>query len=651
MDKSQKAALFIAMIITLGILYYQANKQAEYLKARQAAEEQQQALEENRQPIKAESIEGHKQGRTGNSAEDSSSTSETAKSPSLTADATDYTEKELKDNIVVKTQEFEAIFTSKGAALKKYTLTNFFRTTKDEIPMVLLDKISPELSLAIDKINIRDNLENWNYTVAEYPSDQKNPDMPKQLVFTTIKDKWKITKTYTFAPDNYDRKAEDADPALRYGFRVKIKFENLNEIAQTLVWKMNAISGFIPDDIDHRYSVLNSMLATPEAKDDTDGIEQETLSQRSPEDEGPLVKQIKDLQWVGVKGRFFTTILRMEQPEKSGETVINHIDMNPETFEYLKDNQYLLPFIKPQPHSGTITYETLGDTIKPGNAEEYSFFFYGGPMTNSALGFDKQFQNIVSYSYVGIFEPISRILAKVLAWLYSFIGNYGFAIILLTLMLKTALHGTTKKMLTSGHEMQKIQPLMKELREKYKGNQKKLQEEMMRVYRERGVSPMGSCLPMFIQLPIFIALYGVFARTFEMRQAMFIPYWIEDLSLPDRLFSLGFSIPIVNWQYFNVLPILYVVLQLIQQSMTPKSNDPQVQQQQAMMKFMPIFFMFIFYSMPSGLVLYFTTSAAYTLVEHWFIRSKLEAKDAAKGEGEKSMAGAGQGFKKKDKKK
>jgi YidC/Oxa1 family membrane protein insertase len=203
------------------------------------------------------------------------------------------------------------------------------------------------------------------------------------------------------------------------------------------------------------------------------------------------------------------------------------------------------------------------------------------------------------------------------------------------------MHGLTRRALASGHQMQKLQPKIKELREKYKDDQTKLHQETMRLWREHGVSPWGSCLPMLIQIPVFFALYGTFARDFAIRQALFIPGWIEDLSQPDALFDLPFVVPLLGWTNFNLLPILYVAMQLFHQSMTPKSEDPNVAQQQQMMKIMPILFMFIFYPMPSGLVLYFTVSACYTAVEHWFIRRRL---DAGETQAAGAPAAAGQGI-------
>jgi len=173
---------------------------------------------------------------------------------------------------------------------------------------------------------------------------------------------------------------------------------------------------------------------------------------------------------------------------------------------------------------------------------------------------------------------------------------------------------------------------MKELREKHKDDKPRLNQEMMKLYKQQGVNPMGGCLPMLVQLPVLIGLYGALYASVDLRQASFnlIPWtgWINDLSAPDALFILPSRIPVLGWS-INLLPLLMIVAMLWQQKLTPQSQDPQAQQTQQIMKFMPLVFGFIFYSMPSGLVLYFLTSTAIGVAESKLIRRHLAKLDDA----------------------
>ena len=186
----------------------------------------------------------------------------------------------------------------------------------------------------------------------------------------------------------------------------------------------------------------------------------------------------------------------------------------------------------------------------------------------------------------------------------------------------------TKKSSMSQAKLQTITPKMKELKEKYKGDTKKLNEEMMKLYRTEGVNPFTSCLPMLIQLPIFFGLYSTLNLTFEVRFQSFI--WINDLAGPDHLFPLGFTLPLMG-EYFNLLPIIYAIINYITMSSMPVPQDEMQAQQQKIMKYMfPVMMLLFFYRMPSALVLYFIVSGIWTIVEQKKIKEKLELMKAAK---------------------
>ena len=215
------------------------------------------------------------------------------------------------------------------------------------------------------------------------------------------------------------------------------------------------------------------------------------------------------------------------------------------------------------------------------------------------------------------------VLAKPCVWLmnrlYSVIPNYGIAIIILTILIKIVLWPLGSKSYKSMSEMKKIQPLMKEIREKHKNDKKKMNEEVMGLYRTYKINPLGGCLPMVVQLPVFFALYRMLYQAIELRHAPFF-LWIDDLSAPDRLFHFSFSIPFMEPPYgIPVLTIIMGATMLLQQKMSPPMGDPT---QAKMMMFMPLIFTFIFINFSSGLVLYWLVNNVLSISQQYYIQKK-----------------------------
>ena len=196
-------------------------------------------------------------------------------------------------------------------------------------------------------------------------------------------------------------------------------------------------------------------------------------------------------------------------------------------------------------------------------------------------------------------------------------GNYGIAIILLTLLVRGIMFPLGRKQAQSAQKMQMLQPQLKELQEKYKDDKEKLTREQFALYKRQGVNPIGGCLPALIQLPIFVGLWQALNTSFPLRHATFL--WIRDLSAPDMLFHVPFEIPIVtsylgNW--FNVLPFVVVALMLVQTKLfSPPATTPEAESQQKVMKLMMIVMGVMFYKVPSGLGLYFITSSSWAICE------------------------------------
>jgi len=200
----------------------------------------------------------------------------------------------------------------------------------------------------------------------------------------------------------------------------------------------------------------------------------------------------------------------------------------------------------------------------------------------------------------GWFAVIAKPLHDLLLWLHGFLGNYGLCIIVLVLMIKILFYWPTQKSYESMAEMRKLQPEMTRVRELYGDDRQKMGQEMMALYKKHKVNPMGGCLPILIQVPVFFALYKSLLVSIELRQAPFYG-WITDLSAMDP---------------YYVLPIVMGASMIIQQRLNPAPPDPL---QAKIMKFLPVIFTFMFLFFPSGLVLYWLVNNVLSIAQQWYI--------------------------------
>jgi len=231
----------------------------------------------------------------------------------------------------------------------------------------------------------------------------------------------------------------------------------------------------------------------------------------------------------------------------------------------------------------------------------------------------------------GFLAPLERVLLWLLSFFHSMTGNYGIAIILLTLLVRIAFFPLSKKGSEATFRMQAIAPKIKELQEKYKDNRQKLNTEMAELYKKEGYNPLKGCLPMLLQLPIFLAMFNLFRTHFELRGAMFIPGWIPDLSVPEYIWAFpeGVSLPLLGWDALRLLPFIYVASQLLYGKVTQTPDQKTNPQMKMIMFAMPIVFFFVLYDMPSGLLVYWTSSNVLTMVQQVAIMKYLAKKKAA----------------------
>ena len=260
--------------------------------------------------------------------------------------------------------------------------------------------------------------------------------------------------------------------------------------------------------------------------------------------------------------------------------------------------------------------ETIIPTVKPNQSFTFNIDCYLGPKEVGRLA--KQKVNLEALADFGFFGNLFRIV-YILKFLHKISGNYGVAIILLTILMSIVLFPLTMKSHKSMRAMQELQPQISALKNKHKDNAQKVNKETMALYKKNKVNPLGGCFPMMLQMPLFFALFTTLRNAIELKGTCFIPGWIPDLSLPDTVFYLGALINKPGVYPLNILPILMSITTILQQKFTAQSADPR---QAKMMFFMPLFMLFIFYNFPSGLVLYWLTNNILSIAQQAWIRKK-----------------------------
>ncbi|MGN1164535.1 MAG: membrane protein insertase YidC [Candidatus Ornithospirochaeta sp.] len=334
--------------------------------------------------------------------------------------------------------------------------------------------------------------------------------------------------------------------------------------------------------------------------------------------------------WAGVVGKYFAFLLIPETQNVVVKT--EAVQVQGETI----------------PQKNTI-YMSRGASGEAKTTDVYSF--YVGPQLSSTLGiYDNAKDNIFGLSNhslkkaldVSWLSWLEKILKVLLEMFYFLVPNYGVAIILLTILTKVILIPLSRKGTESTAKMSALQPKLQEIQTKYKDDPEAQNAAMAKLYKEEGINPMGSCLPMLLQFPIFIGLYGLLNKDFSLRGAMFIPGWITDLSIPETVFTLPFNIPFIG-SAIHLLPIIYTASMIFSMKITQSGTSGQGANKGMtwfMTYGMSIMFFFILYNAPSGLLVYWTMSNFLAILQQVYtnkktvagFRKEIEEKDAAKAQ-------------------
>ena len=318
-------------------------------------------------------------------------------------------------------------------------------------------------------------------------------------------------------------------------------------------------------------------------------------------------QNLEEFRWGGVMNQFFTTNICTTEEYDTGIWA-TRFPVKLRGFEEESDGLYAV--------HGAVGLPPFA--LDPGAEEKWSFEIYAGPKhyrTLHALDYDRD--ELMGFDRVPLFgwmaKPFSKLLSSLMDWLHSLIGNYGWAIVAITLIIRLAIWPLHIKSQRTMKRMSLLQPKMKELKEKYPDNPQKMNQEMMGLYRDYGVNPFGGCLPILLQMPIFFGFFSMLRSAVELRHQPWLA-WVNDLSMPDTVVRIG-GFPL------NILPILMGITMVLQMRMTPTTGD---KMQRRIFMLMPVIFLVFCYGFASALALYWTAQNVISIGQTWLLRNRQE---------------------------
>lgn len=465
----------------------------------------------------------------------------------------------------------EATLSGAGARFEHLRLKKYRTAVERTAP--LMEMVSTQesgyLPLAVDLLHHPDwqiSTRPFTSSDPEHTSIETRGEREALTLSTKVPDQVQITKKLLFSADNY---AIDLEVSLK-------------NLAKEPLEDQLGLSFYYQPLGGSKETSYNKSKLTVYHGDSEDDFDAKKIAKKSPVFAPPL-------EWAGYQNNYF-----LQAIVPLGE----------------KDYQIIPRVVDEQ--SGLIQVVFLTDPfhLESGQTKDYKLSLYLGPKDSRYLklaGHD--LSKAVNF---GWFTFLAKPLLALLKWLYKYTHNYGIAIIVLTIIIKILFWPLTHKSYKSMQGMKKLQPKMAELKEKYKDDREKLNQELMMLYRTYKVNPLGGCLPMVLQIPVFFALYRMLYAAIEIRHQPFW-LWINDLTAPDRL-NIGVHIP-----YLGGLPVLTLLMgvsMFVQQKMTPTPGDPR---QEKMMLMMPVVFTVFFINFPSGLVLYWLVNNVLSIVQQYMI--------------------------------
>lgn len=482
--------------------------------------------------------------------------------------------------LTIETDEYVAVVSTKGGVLKSWELKKY--KTWDQHPVNLIqDQTSGELGLVFfssegKRINTKSLYFTSNYTPNSRVVLNNSDSVVVQFVMP-VNNKGKIIKSFTFRAGSYD-----------VGF--ECRFENMEPIISNFEYQLTWDSGV-------RYAEHNSIDESGFTKAQILAGGELTEIDAASFD-SPVREDVSGrIEWIGTTNKYFGVALIPQGVESKGAGIDGkrmHMPDNGAREEY--SLALRMPYV--------------------GNKTESSkFIVFMGPLDFDVLkSYDVGLDQMMSLGLAWLIRPIAEyVMIPLFQLLRLIIPNYGVVLIIFSIIIKLAMHPLTKQQMASMRKMQQMQPLIEEVREKYKDDPQKMNMQIMRLYKEYGVNPAGGCLPLLLQMPILYALWSVFSSAIELRQASFV-WWIHDLSIPDVITTLPFKIPLFGIDKVSGLALLMGITMFIQQKMTVK--DPR---QKMMVWMMPVMMTIIFNNFPAGLNLYYFVFNLLSIGQQWWM--------------------------------
>ena len=457
--------------------------------------------------------------------------------------------------LVVKAGLYEAVFSSVGGRLKSLKLPTYSQTTAiDSPPVSLVDAKAPQFaSLRTEGIGEFDiSAEGFYALSVDEEQIHLEAGEERQVVFSAISPRGlKVEKIYRLRGDSFD-------------FDLQVRVTNIGSQTVRGATSLTLVQPWDESMEGNQHSFVGPAVF--------DGEKVHTHKVKDLVEEAPVYG--KGSVWTSFERKYFMSAV--VPLADAGEKF--RIEKNADLVENSIESPYAI--------------------LAPGQSVSADYLCFFGPRDLDILeASGHQLDKAIDFGFFGI---IARPLLTVLNLFYGYVGNWGVAIILLTCIIKLLFWPLTQKSYKSMKSMQTLQPEMQKLREKFKDNKEKLNKEIMALYKTKRVNPMGGCLPMVVQIPVFFALYKVLLGTIALRHAPFA-FWLQDLSVKDP---------------YYITPIIMGVTMFFQQKMTPSTMDPV---QAKIFMFMPIIFTFMFLNFPSGLVLYWLVNNLLTILQQWHV--------------------------------
>jgi YidC/Oxa1 family membrane protein insertase len=545
--------------------------------------------------------------------------------------------------------KYQLVLDSRGAGIRTATFSEYdTRDGKTREPLeflfpvqvdgrTILSMANAGLTVVDQRQRLRLDLLSWrSLGVQNLPDGGQTASFEARILGAGDEPVLTLTKTYQIHLGTY---------LLDCTFQIG----NLTSEPQQVQYELTGPAGLAYEDISTDMRKVVAGFRTPQGQVTSVRLDVGKLAKaKTPEDRSlePRHSDSKFL-WAAAVNRYFAAIVVPVPADPNGQA------------DWLSGKwgtHYDLDGGRRDPRHSTIgvqlssTAVTVDPAGQPGSIRSFPFEFYLGPKDKGLFDKNDRYKRlgfVQTIDFMGcccptwLISPLAFGILAIMKWMYFVIPNYGVVIIILVLLMRLVLHPVTRHSQVAMSKMSKMAPKAEEIKKKYGSNKAEMNKKLMELYREQGASPITGMLPMFVQMPIWIALWSAIYTSIELRGAPFLPFWITDLSAPDAVVDWApVAIPLLgSIRSLNLLPILMGVAFYLQQKLTPMqqpsaATNPQIaQQQKIMMIMLPLMMPLFLYNAPSGVNLYIMASTFGGVIEQYFIKKHIKEKEEQEAQG------------------